>query len=176
MQTSVSLSPLGINHANPLLEFSKSTFLATYAAHNTPENMALYVAKNFTIEQVQWELQQPNNWFFVVKKQEEWLGYMKLVNSENPPELGQQKALEIERIYVIEQAKGLGIGTQLINHATQVAQSQGFNILWLGVWEFNSAAIAFYEKMGFQRFGQHVFQLGSDAQTDFLMKIDIFHL
>lgn len=45
--------------------------------------------------------------------------------------------------------------------------------IWLGVWERNPEATAFYERCGFIRFGEHVFQLGGDAQTDVLMRKDL---
>jgi diamine N-acetyltransferase len=49
-------------------------------------------------------------------------------------------------------------------------QQQGCDTVWLGVWEHNPRAIAFYEKWGFEKFGAHDFLLGTDLQTDILMK------
>jgi len=51
-----------------------------------------------------------------------------------------------------------------------IAAKEGFKTVWLGVWEHNPKAIAFYEKWGFEKFGAHSFMLGTDAQTDLLMK------
>ena len=48
------------------------------------------------------------------------------------------------------------------------ARARGAKTLWLGVWERNQRAVAFYEKYGFTRVGEHTFVLGSDAQTDWL--------
>ena len=45
--------------------------------------------------------------------------------------------------------------------------------LWLGVWERNPRAIAFYRKRGFIEVGAHVFRLGDDAQTDLIMQRDL---
>ncbi|NLA43929.1 GNAT family N-acetyltransferase, partial [Candidatus Saccharibacteria bacterium] len=42
-----------------------------------------------------------------------------------------------------------------------------------GVWEHNDKAIRFYEKLGFRPFGEHLFMLGSDPQTDLLMRLDV---
>ena len=50
------------------------------------------------------------------------------------------------------------------------SKNAGFDTVWLGVWEQNQKALAFYQKMGFQRFGEHVFVLGTEVQNDFLMK------
>jgi ribosomal protein S18 acetylase RimI-like enzyme len=50
------------------------------------------------------------------------------------------------------------------------AKEHGHDRVWLGVWELNARAIAFYEKWGFEKFGEHVFMLGTDPQTDFMMR------
>ncbi|MDQ2855211.1 MAG: GNAT family N-acetyltransferase, partial [Acidobacteriota bacterium] len=45
--------------------------------------------------------------------------------------------------------------------------------LWLGVWEHNGRARAFYRKWKFVEFGEHIFQLGEDPQNDILMARDL---
>ncbi|RYY96378.1 MAG: GNAT family N-acetyltransferase, partial [Chitinophagaceae bacterium] len=57
--------------------------------------------------------------------------------------------------------------------ALAVAQERGASCLWLGVWEENGRAIGFYRKNGFAAFGSHVFRLGTDEQTDILMKLPL---
>ena len=54
--------------------------------------------------------------------------------------------------------------------ALEYSQENGFDTLWLGVWERNEKAIRFYEKLGFETFGEHEFILGTDKQNDLLMK------
>jgi len=49
------------------------------------------------------------------------------------------------------------------------AQMRGVEVLWLGVWERNERAIAFYNRWGFESVGTHIFLLGQDRQTDFIM-------
>lgn len=53
------------------------------------------------------------------------------------------------------------------------ARKKDVETVWLGVWEHNTRAIAFYEKNGFKKIGEHTFMLGEDAQTDWLMKKDL---
>ena len=81
------------------------------------------------------------------------------------------KGIEIERIYVIKQMKGHGIGRLMIEKTIEIAKNNEFDYVWLGVWAENPAAIAFYQKMGFTVFGEHIFMMGDDAQKDLLMKI-----
>jgi ribosomal protein S18 acetylase RimI-like enzyme len=61
----------------------------------------------------------------------------------------------------------------LFDKALQIAQSYSKTYLWLGVWEENTKAIAFYKKNGFVVFDTHIFRLGEEVQTDYLMKKQI---
>ncbi len=54
-----------------------------------------------------------------------------------------------------------------------VATRNACDVLWLGVWEHNPRAVAFYRKKGFRVVGDHVFQLGSDPQRDLIMTLEI---
>ncbi|MEZ4904515.1 MAG: GNAT family N-acetyltransferase [Spirosomataceae bacterium] len=91
---------------------------------------------------------------------------------KNHPKKGLEGAnpVEIERFYIQKAYKGQRLGSTLMQACVDWAKKEGFDTLWLGVWEYNPKAINFYEKMGFHRFGTHTFTLGSDIQLDFLMK------
>jgi ribosomal protein S18 acetylase RimI-like enzyme len=77
--------------------------------------------------------------------------------------------LEIERIYVDSKFHGEGIGKSLLDKCIQLARLKNIKTVWLGVWEHNPNAIAFYKKYGFKKFDDHIFLLGRDPQTDWLM-------
>ena len=49
------------------------------------------------------------------------------------------------------------------------ARTLGTDALWLGVWERNPRAQAFYRTCGFAVVGTHTFVVGSDPQTDHVM-------
>jgi ribosomal protein S18 acetylase RimI-like enzyme len=51
----------------------------------------------------------------------------------------------------------------------QVARDLGGRTLWLGVWERNPRAIAFYTKCGFVDVGAHAFFFGTEEQSDRVM-------
>ena len=88
-------------------------------------------------------------------------------------ELKDETALEIERIYVIQEYQGKKVGQQLYEKAIQVAIEKKAQYVWLGVWEENHKAIQFYNKNGFQVFDKHVFVLGDEKQTDLMMRLFI---
>ena len=61
-------------------------------------------------------------------------------------------------------------GQLLMQHCLDWAYRKGYKVVWLGVWERNERALRFYEKLGFQRFGFHYFQFGSERQRDFWLQ------
>lgn len=156
--------------AEMLRDLGEYTFLDTYAVHNTPENMADYLAKHFTLARIQQEINDANVWFLLLEEDNQLIAYSKLIISKLPTEIEGEKGIEIERIYARKEAHGKGIGKRLMEECMIFAKAQGYNILWLGVWEHNHKAIGFYEKMGFEKFGSHIFLLGDDVQNDYLMK------
>ncbi len=157
-----------INDIDQLCKIGKITFVETYSEQNTPENLRNYLQEKFNKKQISDEIQIPKTIFLLVELENEAVGYakMRLNLVENPD----SKSFEIERIYISKNYHGQKYGTMLMQKCIDVAIENNYESLWLGVWEHNPKAIKFYQKWGFERFGEHIFQLGDDAQTDFLMK------
>lgn len=168
MSKNYHIRKANIADINSLCEIGAKTFVETYEKENTPENLQKYLDEKFNEKQILDELSTPQTIFLLVELEDEVIGYSKLrVNSvENP----NPKALEIERIYITKQYHGQKFGALLMQGCIDTAIENNYESLWLGVWEHNPKAIAFYRKWGFEVFGTHIFQLGDDAQTDFLMQ------
>ena len=113
--------------------------------------------------------------FFFLRVLEDgtFAGYLKLNEAPAQTELHDRAALEIERIYVAREFQGLGFGKRLMDRALAEARSRKKAYVWLGVWENNEKALRFYRSYGFYPAGTHVFVMGDDAQTDYLMRKDL---
>lgn len=153
-----------------LAEIGARTFHDTFAQYNTEEDMQLYLEKTFTHDQLLREMNDPASTFVLAKDGDVVVGYAKLRDGKNPNELNEEHGIEIERIYSSKDYLGKNVGKALMQTCLNIAQQRGYTIVWLGVWEHNPRAIAFYEKWGFEKFGAHPFLLGNDLQTDILMK------
>jgi diamine N-acetyltransferase len=152
-----------------LQEISIETFSDTFNDQNSPENMNAYLEKAYNLEQLKKELSHTSSRFFFVLFNEEIAGYLKVnVKDAQSEEMGEE-AFEIERIYVKKPLQKHGIGKYLLNKAIEMAEEQGKKKIWLGVWEQNENAIAFYQKMGFVQTGAHSFYMGDEEQTDLIM-------
>lgn len=158
----------------PLLrDLSETTFRDTYTEYNSPENMEKHVAKNFSLQQIEAELQDPANQYIICENGNDLIAFVKLVKDHSTKGLNEERVIEIERIYVLKTFHGQKLGKKLIDFCTDWAKAEGFRVIWLGVWEHNHNALKFYEKMGYERFGEHTFVLGDEVQTDYVMKKNI---
>ncbi len=146
------------------------TFRDTFDEVNTPENMMLYLNGTFTQKKVLEDFLEQGAVFFIAEQEDEPIGYARVRRSPTPSELGNVKAIEIERLYADKKYLGKRVGYLLMSECLQYARDNDFQVVWLGVWEHNARAIAFYKRWGFEQFGDHIFMLGNDAQTDILMK------
>lgn len=156
-----------------LIHIARSTFAHTYEHLNDPSNFEAYMSTAMSEEQLRKEISDPNSLFYVLKSDDATVGYLKLNRREAQTEANMDDSLEIERIYVIEEMKGRGLGARLVQKAKEVALEEGCATLWLGVWDQNTAAQGFYKNQGFKPFGEHDFIVGEDRQRDILMMLDV---
>ncbi len=165
-----SIVQLTVADAGELQAISQETFLDTFGAYNTDDDMDWYLNNELSLKRLQQQLQNENSFFYFLKQDEQVVGYLKLNINDAQSEDQGGDALEIERIYVRPDYKRQGYGRQLMDYAIKRAYQLDKKFVWLGVWEYNHAAQKFYETMGFKQFDDHLFMLGGARQRDVLMK------
>lgn len=153
-----------------LQKISSETFIETFSAENSDENMRQYIESRFSTNQLLSEIKNPSSSFYLVYDNAAIVAYLKLNIGIAQTEKLLENSMEIERIYVRQAAQRKKIGQFLLQKSIDLAQQQELKAVWLGVWEHNKKAIGFYRKNGFEVFDHHVFVLGNDNQTDLLMK------
>ena len=153
-----------------LAELGRRTFLETFGAVNSPENMAAYLAASFGPHIQAAELADPATTFLIVEAGGEALGFARLRLGAPASGASALRPLEIVRFYSRRDWIGRGLGPVLMQACLQQALALGCDLLWLDVWEHNPRAIAFYRKWGFEVTGAQAFQLGDDLQTDWIMQ------
>jgi diamine N-acetyltransferase len=168
----VSIEKVQNNDLERLQAIGTATFMETFAPHNTEENMRQYLATAFAPEKLAAELAEPHVAYYFACVQGEAVGYLKVNYGRFQTELSSDEdTAELERIYVLQKFHGQEFGLLLLQKAIELGRNAQKKYLWLGVWEKNERAIRFYQKHGFQVFDQHVFVLGDDAQTDWMMRL-----
>ena len=158
-----------LEDARLLSELGERTFSETFAADNTPEDLAAYIATSFNVAQQTAELEHPDSTFLIAEVDGRAAGYAKLHESDPEKDVEGAKPIELVRLYVSREWLGRGIGEQLMRACVDEARKTGHETLWLGVWEHNGRAQSFYRKWNFRAVGEHMFQLGADMQRDILM-------
>lgn len=162
-----------VSDLETIQKISIQTFTETFAAVNTPENIADYIKNSLNSAQLTTELKNLNSQFYIAYSNDEVIGYLKINFGDAQTESFNENALEVQRIYVLQNFHGKNIGQLLLNEVKKIAQTTGVDYIWLGVWEENHRALRFYTKNEFVVFDKHVFMMGNDQQTDLLMRFQI---
>lgn len=173
MSETIQLKLASIHDLEGIQKIGKQTFIETFSENNTPENMAKYIEESFNTNQLTEELSDPDSKFYLAYDDKRIIGYMKLNTGNAQTEMKTANSLEIQRIYVLKEYFGKSVGQLLFNKAIKIAMEGQREFIWLGVWEKNKRAIAFYEKNGFVEFAKHIFKLGEDMQTDLMMRLGL---
>jgi diamine N-acetyltransferase len=155
-----------------LAVLAAQTFREAFAGDNAPDDINSYVSEAFSAERLRSEFADARNQFVLafLGEREAPVGYAKLRMGRADASVQGPDPIELERLYVLRSALGRGIGAALMRACLDAASRGGHRTLWLGVWERNARAIAFYERWGFEVVGDHAFHLGSDEQTDLIME------
>jgi ribosomal protein S18 acetylase RimI-like enzyme len=171
--TDIEIQKVTLNDIDQLQKIGRQTFYETFSAGNSEENMTKYLDEGFSLEKLTSELSDNNAEFYFATLDNNVIGYLKLNFGQSQTELKDDKALEIERIYLLKDFHGKNVGQILYDKSIHIAIQKNADYVWLGVWEENPRAINFYKKNGFVEFDKHVFKLGNDEQTDIMMKLKL---
>jgi GNAT superfamily N-acetyltransferase len=155
-----------LTDAPALAEFAAQTFRDAFGADNRPEDMAFHMAHAYGTPQQQAELADPRLVTLLVDVDGRLAGYAQLRSGLAPAYVTGASPIELWRFYVDRVWHGQGIAQALMKRVDAEAVQRGARTLWLGVWERNPRARAYYHKTGFVDVGSHVFMVGMDAQTD----------
>ena len=167
----IEIKKVTINDIDQLQKIGKNTFFETFSTANTKENMKRYLDEEFSVKKLKDELNDQFAEFYFASLDNKIIGYLKLNFGQSQTDLQDDKAIEIERIYVLKEFHGKKVGQLLYDKAIQISRQKNSEYVWLGVWEKNPRAINFYKKNGFVEFDKHLFKLGDDEQTDIMMKL-----
>ena len=160
-----------------IVKLGKQTQLETFLKDNKPEVIEAYIDETFNFEIIEKELADENSTYYITEKEDiahgvlRTIGYVK-IRRDNFEEnkLAGENSIELQRIYIIKSEKGNGYGKIQLEFCENIAKSEGYNMIWLGVWEKNHFAMEFYKRNGYEMFSSHAFMFGGEVQNDFMMR------
>ena len=164
----IKLRRIVVHDAAALSAIAKQTFFDTFTGTCTDADMQDFLDNYFNEPKLASEINEKNNFYFFAEYEGNPVGYLQFMEDYSGfPLMKKWKALELKRLYVLKEFHGKGIAQQLMDHILSLAKENGYEVVWLGVWEHNNRARHFYEKYGFVFSGHtHDFPIGSTPQTD----------
>ncbi|MDK6233043.1 GNAT family N-acetyltransferase [Aerococcus sp. UMB10185] len=166
----LSIEAIPVEEARRLSGLSRECYLATFEGTCSDEDMAAYLETAYAPERLVQELSEEDSYFYYLKEGDMVLGYIKVNRGGQQSEEQPRDWLEVERLYIRPGYQGRGLGSVLMDFALVKAGGWDCPYIWLGVWEHNLRAQAFYRKYGFERFSEHAFVMGEEVQCDWLLK------
>lgn len=169
-ETTVEIRTAGEGDARLLSVLGTVTFYEAYFEQDAPSDMADYLCETFSPEMTAAGLSDPNSTYFIMYLNSAAVGYAKLVRNSITEGVTGEKPVELKRIYLVERAWEKGLGEKLLNHCVDAARTEGFDSIWLGVWEENERGLNFYRKHGFVRVGTLEFPYGQTVGINAVME------
>jgi ribosomal protein S18 acetylase RimI-like enzyme len=153
-----------------------TTWAKFFAYSVTPEDLEDYLNGPVSVGQIRRDLDHPEMRFLVATTPsdrgmaENIIGVAQLVLHTTEPCLTLPKPVELRRLYLDAEYHGGGAGAALMRGAEALAKGEGWESMWLGVWEHNLRGKKFYGKMGFGVVGEHKFLVGESVRRDWVME------
>lgn len=169
------MKPFLLRDARPddaptLADLAARTFRETFAPNYSSADLESFLASAYSLSKVEAELSDPRYRCFVVEGEPGMLCYALLRDGSAEACVTGDDPIELERIYLLQQAHGGGWGQRLLDRCIAEAKILGRKTLWLGVWEHNNRAQAFYRRNGFEEVGSHCFKVGATEDRDLIFQ------
>ena len=155
--------------ARALAELGARTFTQAFGTDNRPEDLAAHLEEAYGESQQRQEIENPDFLTLLAVHGERMVGFAQLRRQDAPPGVTATDGIELYRFYLDQSMHGTGLAGRLMAEVRSAARAIGSRHIWLGVWERNPRAIAFYSKCGFVDRGSKVFIVGTDRQNDRVM-------
>ena len=152
--------------AAELADFAARTFEETFSADNDPSDLQAHLTTNYGLEQQAAELADPRVITILARSNNALVAFAQVRKSTPPTCVTHNAPVELHRFYVDRRLHGSGLAQRLMAAVHEAAHEFGGSHIWLGVWERNPRAIAYYKKADFIDVGSTIYCVGPDRQTD----------
>lgn len=121
-----------------------------------------YYDSTFSVEKIERSISKSNNVYWISFMNRLPVGYAKLKLNSKSEFIESENIGQLQKIYVLKDFLSMKIGSELQNLLLAKAKELGFHIVWLSVLNNNERALNFYKKNGFEKIGNHDFQIGKE--------------
>ena len=160
------IRPATVDDVDVLRHLGATTFRETYSSISDPREVDEYADAHFTAAKVHAWFSRPCARTLLAFAGDAPVGYAHVRSAKVPACVADRKAVELSRLYLLASAQGAGVGGALIAAAIAAAGELGGKTVWLGAYDRNVKALAFYARRGFVRVGTHDFEFGGQVYAD----------
>jgi len=171
--STLAIRPATLDDAAILADLGARTFRETFEEITSSQDMKAFLASAYGEAIQRAELADPARPARILELDGVPCGFLQLRLGHREPGVTGQRPVELQRIYLLRAAQGGGRGAALMAEAMAMAMAWGADVLWLGVWENNHKALAFYARSGFREVGDHIFQIGQQIDRDLILAKDL---
>jgi len=156
-----------VSDAAGLAAFAARTFAEAFGDGTSADDLQAHVAATYRADLQARELADSTVITLLALHDARIVAYAQVRRNDTPPScVTMSDAVELQRFYADRSVRGTGLTLRLMELALDAARKLGGRHAWLGVWERNARAMAFYRKAGFDEIGFTHYVVGSDRQTD----------
>lgn len=173
MKQDITFRDARLQDAAALADIGRETFSETFGDLYPAADLRRYLDETYSLDRMTTDILDPEVEVRIALSGRKMLAYCKIGPCKLPVDTGPDPALELHRVYVYHEAQGVGVGRILLAWAIERARQRGARSLYLGVWQSNARAIAFYESRGFRTVGAYKFRVGETLDDEFIMRLEL---
>ena len=163
-----------VDHAPAIAYIGRTAFRKAFAVLFTScDDLEEYLDYTYSVDKIASSLRKENNVYFLAIANGLPIGFAKVKRHSLNDQLDSVFQAELQKLYVLKEYQGHGVGQALMNAVARFVQSFEPDCLWLDTYVGNERAIRFYERNGFQKAGTHHFTIGSQTFEYFLMAMPV---
>jgi diamine N-acetyltransferase len=158
-----------LDEADAVAALGAGTFIETFGALYSPENLRLFLDQAYAPESIAAELSNPKLRYQIAERDGEMVGLCKIgygVTLDYDP--GDLNIVELKQLYVFASQHGTGIGQILMEWAITQANAVQADAMLLSVYSDNPRGHRFYHRNGFSKVADTYFMVGNHRDEEYL--------
>ncbi|KAI5262793.1 acyl-CoA N-acyltransferase [Aureobasidium subglaciale] len=169
--TPISIRKATLQDAKALAALGTHVWTKTFGHTVSPADLQKYLNASYSTSAMEADITNPLKELIVATSTtNDIIGFTLMTKGSTEPCLASySNHVELQRIYVHPAYHGTGVGKLLAVELEALARKEGFEHMWLGVWEENARALGLYGKLGFKEVGKKKFLVGDQVDTDLVM-------
>lgn len=157
-----------------LVSLSRKTFTDKFGALYPPEDLTAFLDQYHSAAYYAAVLADPANLVRVAETDNGTLSaYLLCSPLSLPADNARPGALELKRIYVDAPLQGRGLGSAFVGEAIAWATARSAPEFYLSVFSENDGARKLYERYGWKKVSEFIFEVGRTQDLEFLMRLDL---